>query len=75
MSSYIILNERFCQAHEGHRNETGVFGYTVTLSGHYVAAEQSQTDFPELFKNSPYLFSKTVLELTQDDFPSQNIFQ
>lgn len=69
MSAYLLLNQAFCQANQGYKNDTGVFNYAVTTKGDYVAAEQTLTDFAELFENDTKLFGIPVIELTQNDFP------
>lgn len=73
MSNYLLLNQAFCQAHRGHSNDTGLFGFAVTLLGYYVAAEQTLYDFPELFENDTYLQGIIVIELATTDFPQQSL--
>ncbi len=68
MTTYLLLNQAFCEAHQGYQNATGIFGYAVTTLGYYVAAEQTLTDFPELFKNDTYLFGLPIIELETSDF-------
>lgn len=69
MSKYLLLNQAFCDAHQNYSNETGKFGYGITIQGDYVTAEQTLIDFPELFENDTYLFGLPIIELTTDDFP------
>lgn len=71
---YLLLNQAFCQAHQGYTNSTGMFGYGITTGGDYVTAEQSLYDFPELFENDTYLFGLPIIELSTSDFPIQNPF-
>jgi len=68
---YLLLNQAFCEAHQGYQNSTGVFGYAITTNGYYVAAEQTLYDFPELFENDTYLFGLPIVELQLSDFPQQ----
>lgn len=74
MSNYLVLNQAFCNAHQNYSNSTGKFGFGITTSGLYVAAEQTLTDFPELFENDIYLFGLPIIALEQSDFPIQNPF-
>lgn len=68
--TYIVVNAAFCQAHEGHTSPNGnQFGYAVTSDGLYVTSANSFDEFPELFENSPYLYSMPYVELTVEDFP------
>jgi len=69
MSNYLLLNEAFCIAHEGYQNDTGTFGFGITVLGYYVAAEQTLYDFPELFENDIYLSGIPIIELEITDFP------
>ena len=68
---YVVINQQFAQAHEGYERDGLRFGYAVTLGGDYVTSENSLTEFPELFENSPYLFIIPVVELSVNDFPQQ----
>ena len=68
--TYIVVNQAFCQAHEGYTDAKGnKFGYAVTSDGLYVTSVNSLTEFPELFINSQYLYSMPYVELTPEDFP------
>lgn len=73
MSKYLLLNQAFCEAHQGYTNSTGMFGYGITIQGWYVAAEQSLIDFRELFENSIYLTGIPIIELSVSDFPQQTV--
>lgn len=69
-SRYIVLNQAFCNAHQGYGKDGNYFGFAITNNGDYVAAEQTLTDFPELFENDVYLFGIPVIELdSTTDFP------
>lgn len=68
--TYIVVNQAFCQAHEDYTDAKGnKFGYAVTTEGLYVTSANTMDEFPELFENSPYLYSMPYVELTVDDFP------
>lgn len=70
MSSYVILNQQFCEANQNHSNETGFFGFRVTNSGQYVASAQTITDFPELFQGELPFAGIIIIELEVSDFPN-----
>ena len=69
MDRYLLLNQAFCEAHTGYTNETGMFGFGITIRGDYVTAEQTLYDFPELFIADTYLFGLPIIELNITDFP------
>jgi len=70
---YVLLNQSFCTANHGYRNENGIFNYRQDNDGYYLAAEQSIRDFPELFDNSPYLtLGMPIVDRTVNDFPQDN---
>lgn len=70
MSSYVILNQQFCDTHAGYTNQTGIFGFRVTTSGQYVASAQTITDFPELFQGELPFAGIIIIELEVSDFPN-----
>lgn len=71
MDRYIVLNQEFCTANSGYENDNGMFFFRQTISGHYVAAEKTLYDFPELFENDTLLFGAPVIALEISDFPVQ----
>ncbi len=70
MSKYILLNQKFCEDNTGYKNKSGEFNYGITKDGKFVAASQTLDDFPEIFENTEFHSSYSVLELHVSDFPT-----
>lgn len=72
MSRYVLLNQQFCEANQNAENETGKFGFAITLANEYVCAEQTLIDFPELFTGEILLPGIIIIERSITEFPSTN---
>ena len=71
---YVLLNGAFCAANSGYSNDSGRCGFAVTITGEYVAAEQTIHDFPELFTGEILIPGINIIELAVTDFPQINPF-
>ena len=70
MSNYLLVNQTFCNAHQGYKNLLNAFNFAVTTSGYYVVAERTINEFPELFENDTYLEGINIIALSREDFPT-----
>lgn len=68
-SNYLLINQAFAEAHAGYNRDGLYFNYGITLLGYYVCAENTLTEFPELFENDSYLTGLPIIELDTADFP------